>query len=105
MNESIPKFKIGDVICSSLSSAQEILDIRIGKPEDFPEMMLANGMPFRVSWEGDLCYVMRYLGGQRHLNLKPVDAVDGDHHLKGTEMFQAYQTVFDRVYGTQFAKD
>ena len=85
------KFKIGDVINSSLCSPKEIIDIRIGVPEDFPTRILGNGVPFRLSFEGEMCYVLKYVGGKNTLTVYPIELVDGDHHLKGSEMYEIYQ--------------
>ena len=92
------KFKIGDIINSSLSSAQKIIDIRIGVPSDFKTHILANGMKFRVEWENELCYVLEYPIKNKPTTVCGVEAIDSDHHLKGTEMFRHYQDNWNEFY-------
>jgi hypothetical protein len=95
--ECKPKFKVGDVINSSLSGPSEIIEIRLGVPTDFPTYTLANGQPFRVSWEGEPCYIMRHCHGLQGIHACGVECIDSDHHLKGTELFNAYERVWDEL--------
>jgi hypothetical protein len=79
----MPQFKIGDVINSSLSSPQVIEEIRIGVDIDFPHKF--------YNASGCLCYVLRHLYGKKRSHVYTVKAVDSDHHLKGSELFEAYE--------------
>ncbi len=78
-----PRFKPGDVINSSLSGPKVVEDVRVGRESDFTGR--------HIDHTGDLCYVLRYLGGKRMATVYSVASVDSDHHLKGTEMFDAYE--------------
>jgi hypothetical protein len=80
------KFKIGDIINSSISSPQEVIDIRLGVPSDFGKI---------CNWTGELCYVLRYVGGKNGISVYGIGAVESDHHLKGSEMFELYQSLRD----------
>lgn len=80
-----PRFNVGDVINSSLTSPQRILEIRLGKPEDF------KNRPHCPNWTGELCYVLQYLGGKQTILVYSVTAIDRDAHPQGSEMFEAYQ--------------
>ena len=79
-----PKFKVGNVICSSISGPKEVVEIRDGVPEDFAGRAM--------DWTGDLCYVLRFVGKQATV-VYPVTAVDSDFHLEGSEMFNEYQQI------------
>lgn len=85
------RFKVGDIVNSSLSSPKEIIDIRIGLPEDFPTTILGNGVPFRLSFENKMCYILKSLHGNGRISAYSIECVDSDHHLKGSEMFELYQ--------------
>lgn len=93
-----PRFKVGDVVCSSLGSPRRILEIRVGKPEDFPTHTLANGTTFRMSeWEERPCYVMQFIGGKSRVVVRACVSVDSDHHLEGTEMYELYNEEFEQL--------
>jgi hypothetical protein len=80
-----PRFKVGDVINSSLSSQQTVEEIRIGVESDFVGKV--------CNFTGEMCYVLRYVYGKRNTVLFGVACVDSDHHLKGDELFEAYDKI------------
>ncbi len=94
VGEYIPKFSVGDIVCSSISSPRRIEEIRIGRREDFVHDL----------WVGDLCYVMQYLGGKQLRTVWSVQAVDADYHLKGSEMYEEYETE-RRAYYASIGKE
>jgi len=83
MTKVIPKFKVGDIVNSSLSSPQVVEEIRIGTEKDFTGKF--------IDHSGALCYVLRYLDGLRISTIHSCVAVDSDHHPKGSEMFEIYE--------------
>jgi hypothetical protein len=83
------KFKIGDIINSSLSSSQEVIDIRVSTAED----EMAN----RLDFVGQLCYVLQYVGGKKSISKFPVKWIDSDHHLKGSEQYEIYQSNWEKA--------
>lgn len=78
-----PKFKVGDVIRSSLRSPVEVIEIRDGIAEDF--------IGKYINHEGMLCYVTRNCKNNFQ-SVYSCTCVDSDHHLKGSEMFEIYNT-------------
>jgi hypothetical protein len=78
------KFAVGDIICSSLSSAQEVVEIREGTLKDFAGRY--------VDFTGEMCYVLQYVGGARMIFVYSTECIDKDHHLKGSPMFEAYES-------------
>lgn len=78
-----PRFKVGDTINSSLSSPQIVEEIHSGVAADFARRY--------VDFTGEPCYVLRYVGGRKLAVVYSVKAIDSDHHLKGSEMFDLYQ--------------
>ncbi len=84
-----PRFSKGDVINSSLSSPQVIEDIRPGVPADFAGR--------HVDFTGEPCYVLRYLDGRKLAVVYSVKVIDSDHHLKGSDMFNAYEQARNAV--------
>ncbi len=88
----IPKFKVGDVINSSLTSPQVIDEIRVGVDTD---------KSVYYNPAGELCYVLHYLGGKQNVSVFACKAIDSDHHLKGSEMYEEYQTLREEFYKKQ----
>lgn len=77
-----PRFKIGDIINSSLSSQQIVQEIRIGVKSDFVDKI--------INYTGKLCYVLRYVYGKQHVTVFSVESIDKNCHLKGTKEFEVY---------------
>ncbi len=77
------KFKVGDVVNSSLTSPQVIEEIRVGVDADFINR--------HIDHSGQLCYVLRYIDGKKLAFVYSCVCIDSDHHLKGSEMYELYQ--------------
>ncbi len=85
MTEPTPRFKVGDIINSSLSSPKRVINIRLGRDEDFRGRY--------CNWTGSPCYILQSVGGRQIMVVYSVRAVDSDFHLKGSEMYEAYESI------------
>lgn len=84
-----PRFKVGDIVNSSISSPKQVISIREGVPSDFE----GRG----VKYVGMLCYEFQFVSGRKMTTVYSVEAIDSDHHLKGSEMFDAYQETREKA--------
>lgn len=103
-----PKFKVGDVINSSASGPQQVSVIRLGsKPSDKPENFHSEEDEYEREPIYTLYYMLVDLGGKKKHSFAfyPVEDIDKDHYLFGSDMFNKYEEIRFKTYGEKYKKE